>query len=203
MSDAADLREEIAALREDLARQFAQFAGALELSDELWSFRPAEKSWSASEIAEHVALANRYLLILADKIAVAARRRFERGETIPQGPLGLERLQSIARSDFRWPHPAHMAPTGAVPRADIEAELARQRAQCLALLDGMPAGEGRLHQIRMSVLGEGERLDLYGYLAFLGLHVARHAQQIERNRLAWESTRGDRPSPPPGSGRRR
>jgi hypothetical protein len=54
----------------------------------------------------------------------------------------------------------------------------------------MPGGQGSLHRIRMSVVGDDDRLDLYQFLAVLALHLERHAAQARRTQ---ERSRGASP----------
>lgn len=142
--------------------------------------------WTPWEIAEHVTLANRYLLILVQKIATKSERRLaqipndERASPDPPSTTPLERL---GRRDFAWAHPEHMTPTGTMPSAAVCAQLDEDLARARAFLVQMPRGEGSLHTIRMSVLGGDNRLDLYGYLTLIAVHAERHLAQLT-SRLA-------------------
>jgi hypothetical protein len=173
----------------ELARKLEQALGAVrsELcgSGGRSTFRSSADTWSNLEIGEHVVLVDHYLLILADKIAQKSRARLSRGEQPGASPSRTDHLEKLARHDFRWPSPVHMLPTGTSTAAEIDARLGQQLDHCLALLHSMPSGEGALHRIRMSVVGEDDRLDLYQFLCVVALHAERHARAMRRNTEAF------------------
>jgi hypothetical protein len=144
-------------------------------------FRSAPDAWTNLEIGEHVALVDRYLLILADKIAKKSSARRARGERPADQPSRIDHLEKLASRDFRWPAPEHMRPTGHASPAEIDAELAAQIERGACLLAAMPEGEGSLHTIRMSVVGADDKLDLYQFLCVIELHARRHARAMRRN----------------------
>lgn len=159
----------------------------LDEPDALLDFRSDPTVWTVREISEHVALTNRYLLILIEKIAARSRTRRDRGDAPPPVPSRIDHLEDLAARDFRWSHPEHMTPRGEHDSAAVRAELEQQLATTTALLAELPDGEGALHRIRMSVVGGSDgddRLDLYQFLAIIALHAERHVRQMERSRLA-------------------
>jgi hypothetical protein len=153
--------------------------------------RPANGGWSNAEIAEHVVLVNRYLLILADKIARKSAARASRGEPVPERPPRTDHLESLAQREFTWESPAHMLPTGSVPIADVVAALDEQRLRCARLLATAQGGEGALHTIRMSVVQGNDRLDLYQFSCVIALHAERHARAMQRNEAALAARASD------------
>lgn len=168
-------------------------AAWLDEPEALLDFRPEPGAWTAREVCEHVALTNRYLLILVDKIAARSRARRARGDDPPPDPSPVAHLTELATRDFRWSHPEHMTPRGEHGPDEVRAELGQQRERCRALLAELPAGEGALHRIRMSVVGAAgdgdDRLDLYQFLEIVALHAERHLRQLERGRAAFGSER--------------
>jgi len=168
-----------------LEKRFEACARWLDAPEDLRRYRPAPDAWTAGEVCEHVVLANRYLLILADKIRARSRRLLAAGAPFPLRAVRTEPLERLASRELAWRHPEHMAPSGALSREGLRSELARERALCAELLAEMPSGEGTLHAIAMSVVGE--KLDLYQYLHLIDLHLARHLAQMERNRAAWRA----------------
>jgi hypothetical protein len=136
--------------------------------------------WSVLDVAEHVTLANHFLLVLAEKCARKSAKKLARGGVSEIDESVLERLDTIASRSFRWDAPEHMLPTGRVTLDTVRSALARQREQALSLLDMLPTGEGSLHTIRMTILGPDARLDVYEFLAFIALHAERHAAQARR-----------------------
>lgn len=139
---------------------------------------PAPGSWSALEIAEHAALMNHHVLLLLGKIAARCEARLARGERPPEELSRFDSLERLAERGFRWDSPEHMVPGGHATAREIAAGLRHQRRRCLLLLARMRKGEGALHSISMSVVGE--KLDLYQYLALVALHLERHGAQIDR-----------------------
>lgn len=186
----------------DLSRRldacFADLCERTSASADRLAHRASERAWSNLEIAEHVVLVNRYLLILADKIAEKSRRRAARGDASIGAPPRLDALEKLASSAFEWRAPAHMIPTGALSSAEIDEQLRAQHAHCAGILASMPNGEGSLHQIRMSVVGgDDDRLDLYQFLAVIALHMERHARAMRRNEASF-AERADRARSPHG-----
>lgn len=158
----------------DVRERLAARADALE-------FRPADGAWSNLEIAEHVALVDRYLLILAEKIAAKSNARARRGPPSAAEPSPIAHLESLASREFAWSSPAHMRPSGRVAPQAIASELDLQAARCAALLADARDGRGTLHRIRMSVVDGDDRLDLYQFMTVIALHAERHARQMQRN----------------------
>ena len=149
---------------------------------------PEDVGWSIPLIIEHVGIVNRYLLLTLDKGAEKAVRRAVRGVPLPEGESDLTIFSEIANPDaFDWQPPQHMVPTGALPLAEARAVLARQRRECIVLLERMAKGEGFLHTVRMSVRDLG-RLDMYQWLYFLLMHARRHLEQMERAVAGREKT---------------
>lgn len=163
---------------------FGQLDGFLagELRGSELDHRPTPNSWSAREVLEHVHLTDRSLLRLVDKLGETSVRRAERGDPWPTAAPDLESIEAIAAREFRWPHPEHMSPTGTHPMPELGQLLTTDLARVLDWLERLPAGEGTLHRIRMSVVPRDEdRLHLYEYVLVLVLHAERHVGQIKRN----------------------
>ncbi|HEX6886111.1 MAG TPA: DinB family protein [Planctomycetota bacterium] len=168
-------------LHAGLRRAFDELLVRVDVGDERLDRRPPDGGWTPREVLEHVTLTDRFLLILADKIAAKSRLRAARGAAWPAHPPRFEHLARLAGRELVWEAPAHMRPSGDVPTSELRARLAADRAHALALLDGAPGGSATLHRIRMSVVGgEDDRLDLYQFLEVVRLHAVRHGAQIER-----------------------
>jgi hypothetical protein len=166
-----------------LRRSDAAFDALLaraELDPQRLARRPHAAAWSGAEILEHVALMDRFVLVLVEKIAARTRARLARGEPWPTAPPDLARVAQAALEQRAWPHPPHMAPAGALTPSQSAAALARDRARCRAWLAEFPAGEGTLHRIRMSRVEGEDRLELYQFLELVARHAQRHAAQLDR-----------------------
>ncbi len=142
--------------------------------------RPAYPgAWTVAEHLEHVSLVNHYLLLTIGKGVATALRR-ARTQPIPPGVSDISRLAPIADPDaFTWEPPSHMIPSGTRPVAEVRAVFNAQQARCLALLEQMASGEGRLCSFRMSVYGLG-KLDMYQWLFFLAQHGFWHLEFLAR-----------------------
>lgn len=168
----------------ELARSLERHLGALDAWFERWSDLPSTDApragggWTQREVLEHVVLANRYLLLLAHKLARRCRRRLAAGHCLPPRPVDLAPIDELAKRDLVWPHPEHMTPSGTRSPQALRAELRGQIDATRELARATPEGYGALHSIRMSVIGA--RLDLYGYLAVIDRHAARHLGQLAR-----------------------
>jgi hypothetical protein len=171
-------RAETAALARRLDAAFRRIEERLRAPEDELRRAPSPGSWSALEVAEHTALMNHHVLLLAAKIETRGRARFARGERPQPEPTRLEALEKLAERGFRWESPEHMVPAGQATAQEIAAALRNQRRRCLALLARTREGQGALHSISMSVVGT--KLDLYGYLTLVALHLERHGAQIER-----------------------
>jgi hypothetical protein len=176
-------------LAREVERALEEVRSHLRGAEEVQAFRPSDQAWSNLEIGEHVMLVNRYLLVLVDKIALKSRACHLRGERPDERPSRLDHLQKLAARDFEWTSPVHMLPSGRYTASEIDALLGEQIRHCSVLIAALPAGEGTLHRIRMSVVEEEDRLDLYQFMCVLGLHTRRHARAMERNTLAFERAR--------------
>lgn len=67
--------------------------------------RPRGGGWSGIEVLEHVALTNRFLLVLADKIARKSLARAARGASWPASAPSFARLEQLAGRE--WSAPEH------------------------------------------------------------------------------------------------
>jgi len=186
-----DARSRAAEVRRRMESAFANLDSALFSAGGRVNERASAISpWSPLDVAEHVTLTNHFLLKLAEKGARKSARKLIRGDAAPmKGRIGVDQLESVASHDFRWEAPEHMLPRGAVTLEAVRATLATQCRQSLSLIDMLPAGEGTLHTIRMTVLGPDARLDVYELLVFIALHAERHTAQVRRILSAlWTTT---------------
>ncbi len=178
---AADL---IASLRAEIETVFREMDSRFDAEGPGRRACPDGEPWCADEILEHVMLANRYLLILIEKGAGRAERKYRRQPhdlpaLLSSYELTNDRFETIGINDsFEWAVPAHMVPSGNVEMDVVRDLLRGQHRALLAVLDRIPNGEGVLALTHMSVLKLG-RIDVYQYIHFMVLHMRRHLQQIE------------------------
>jgi hypothetical protein len=135
------------------------------MSESQWLFRPSEGAWSASEVTEHVEIANRGILA-----------RFGNGLTTPiVGPLGVSD-DEIPFLFYRAEEPPNVSkPTGTW--SDIHAATTALTASTDALIgwhtdtDIDPRAHGAPHPIFGT-------LDAFQWLLFAQAHIERHRAQI-------------------------
>jgi hypothetical protein len=147
------------------------------------SFRPGVDEWNIDQIIEHIALANRYLMMLIDKGAKKALRKAGKtdiSKEIADYQLANPRLEQIGIDDsFKWETPGHMRPTCETSLPETLEELHGQKIRLLENLSLLKNGEGILQKTTMTVNSIG-KLDVYQYIYFLVMHMRRHIQQMEK-----------------------
>lgn len=181
----------ISSLSERLATTFDPLVSLSRSGSHWLSARPEPKGWTGAEVLEHVASTNHYLLRLVQKIGDKAMKRASRGDLWPTAAPRFDQLEAIASRKHTWPHPEHMAPSGPADLSETAQQLERDLAAAHDWLRRLPRGEGTLHRIRMSVVGDAgadeDRLDLYQFLSVIELHARRHRGQLDRLQKATES----------------
>lgn len=146
------------------------------------NFRPAADAWTIAEIVEHVSIIEGQLVRLTALLlkqaeassGAPARVGVESGEAAPIVDLRAI-LERAAKEKYQSPEMAR--PRGDATVADSLAKLRETRASILALRPRFEAAD--LSQVKYPhpVFGP---LDLYQWLAFIGIHEDRHLRQIER-----------------------
>ncbi len=153
------------------------FRSVENLSEAEQTFRPAPDKWSIAEVLEHVSLVEsnvvRLLQVVLRKAEAAGGGNRPEGE--PFAPVSIkEFVEQAATSKYQSPEAA--VPSGSATIADSLARLDESRA---ALETLRPAVE-RLECTQMlyphPAFGP---LNLYQWLAFMGVHQSRHRRQIE------------------------
>ena len=187
-SERAAWRAATTALSARIERAFGDLRAWLAARADALDYRPEPGTWTAREVLEHVALADRFLLVLARKLHAKSARRAARGDSWPVHPPRFDHLTALASREYPWPHPEHMTPGGKATPAELCTALASDCEAARALVASLAEGQGTLHTIRMSAVREDDRLDLYQYIHVIALHAERHLAQLERNRRAFECT---------------
>lgn len=184
MQDDPEWPAAIARLRGDLSSVFGVLIARAAWPDAELDRAPVGGGWTAREVLEHIVRTDHFLLRLADKLCETSIKRAARGLPWPAHPPRFEHLARLASREFPWAVPAHMLPTERSLGLELARRLGADLERALALLDRAPDGVGTLHRIRMSMVGDDDRLDLYQYLEIVRLHAQRHLAQIERGRVA-------------------
>lgn len=144
------------------------------LTDEHSNFQSAPEKWSAAYLVEHLAKTEENLLTLVEKLLAKAE-----AENVPatdriEPPVSFAEIAEKA-SEQKFTAPDSIKPEGI---STINESLARLEKSRIALRALQP----RLEKVDLSnakfphpAFGP---LNLYYWLAFIGLHEARHLRQI-------------------------
>jgi hypothetical protein len=148
------------------------------LSETESNFRPAENAWTIAELVEHVAKTEAGLAPLFFKI-------LERAETDGGGvksdgtinpPVSLVEHHEKARAS-KFQAPEMVRPEGAASVSESLAKLAESRETISNLRSRLEAVDLSHTAFPHPAFG---KLNLYQWLAFIGLHEERHLEQIEK-----------------------
>jgi len=148
-----------------------------ELSDEQASARPAPEAWSVAEIAEHLAIIERSVLRLVKGVLAqieAAGGQGDGGGALMK-PFSLERHVERARVE-KYVAPEMARPKGQARLADSLEHLRRSREELLALRPRIEAADLNAVSYPHPAFGP---LNVYEWVAFIGIHEARHLRQAE------------------------
>ncbi len=157
--------------RTRLFQSVEHLAAAVETS------RPAPDKWSVAEILEHVSLVESNVLRLLQSVLRKAEAAGAgvRPEGEPFAAVSIkEFVEQAATEKYKAPETA--VPSGSSTIADSLARLDEARAT----LDSLRPLVERLDCTRMRYPHPAfGPLDLYQWLAFIGVHQSRHRRQIE------------------------
>jgi hypothetical protein len=150
------------------------------LSQEQEQFRPATDAWSVREIVEHLAILEESLSklfrVMLSKAEAASRQDGASAEPPqPMQPFTLDHC--IERSlKEKYQAPESVRPSGSLPVAMLLERLRESRAGLRRLQPRLEATDLSRSLYPHPVFGP---LNLYQWLAFIGVHEERHLRQIE------------------------
>jgi len=179
----------IAEIYEANERALARLSGSVEgLSDGQDAFRPSPEQWSIAEILEHLTMVEarvaRLLQMMLQKAEAAGAGRRPSGESFAAVSI-KDFVEQAATQKYKAPESA--VPTGTVSIAD---SLSRLEATRDTLNELRPVIE-RMDCTQMlyphPAFGP---LNLYQWLAFMGVHQSRHRRQIETLKETMNAERG-------------
>lgn len=164
---------EVAHYVEDRRAELLTAADAL--PEGQWTVRPADGSWSVSDVLEHLHRVERGSARLIGKLSAEARAaghppELDEGSVLES--LAFARLTDRSR---RMAAPERVCPEGGWTRTAALAAIQGSRAElqrAFVAADGLALGSLRHPH---PTLGE---LDLYQWILFIGQHEARHASQL-------------------------
>jgi len=163
----ADLERALKHLEQSRSYLVGATAG---LSKKQWNFKAAPDRWSATEIVEHLALSEDFLMgLVKDRIMKAPVSHEPRDLRAGDDKV----LGVVADRSFTAKAPEPVAPAGkfASPQQALQA-LVERRARTLEFLKATP--DLRAH-VADSPLG---KLDAYQWLLFISAHTERHTKQL-------------------------
>ena len=165
----------VAEIYEDIDDTRARLFGAVEeLTDEQSGFRPSPEKWTVAEIVEHLSITERRLARMLGMLVGQLEAGAAREEGSAFAPVSVaEYVERAGREKYTAPE--EIRPTGA-PLPDSLARLRDSRATILDLRPRVERVDGTRAQFPHPAWGP---LDLYQWLAFVGLHEQRHLSQIE------------------------
>ena len=139
-------------------------------------FRPAENSWTVAELVEHLAKTETSLVPLVFRLLKNAEADGKASDGTINPPVSLvdehERIK-----DTKLQAPEMIRPEGAEQISESLVKLGESRSAIRGLRARLEAVDLSNTAFPHPFLG---KLNLYQWLAFIGLHEARHLAQIEK-----------------------
>jgi uncharacterized damage-inducible protein DinB len=148
-----------------------------DLSNEQAASRRAPDAWSIAEIAEHLSITEKRMLGLFNKLLEKAESEglVNENNGIIAPPISLTEQAEQAKTQ-KFTAPEHLIPN--------------QAATISASLESLKASRASVHQLRTRIESADVSkmrfphpafgpLNLYQWLAFIGLHEAHHLRQIK------------------------
>lgn len=165
----------VAEIYEEITDTRARLVGAVEeLTDEQLGFRPSPERWNVVEIVEHLSITERRLARMLAGLVGKLEAEPAREEGSAFAPVSV--AEYVERADKeKYTAPEEIRPKG-TPLPDSLARLRDSRASILDLRPRVERVDGTRANFPHPAWGP---LDLYQWLAFVGLHEKRHLSQIE------------------------
>jgi len=142
------------------------------LSEAQWKFKPAPNVWSVQECAEHIVLAEEFILSGAQGVLKTAAVPRPASST---PAVDQQLVAGVKRRDQKFTAPEPIVPSARFPTpADAAKEFTARREKTVAYVKSTQ-DELRTH------VGKGPvgPMDGYQFLLLLSAHSARHTAQIE------------------------
>lgn len=140
------------------------------------NFRPAENAWTIAELVEHVAKTEASIVPVFFKLLKNAEAEAAPSDGTINPPISLVEHHEKARTT-RFQAPEMIRPEGAASVAESLAKLTESRETIRGLRSRLEAVDLSNTAFPHPAFG---KLNLYQWLAFIGLHEGRHLEQIEK-----------------------
>ena len=165
----------VAEIYEEIDDTRARLVGAVEeLTDEQLAFRPSPEKWTVAELVEHLSITERRLARMLGMLVGQLEAEAAREDGSPFAPVTVAEYVERASKE-KYTAPEEIRPKGA-PLPDSLARLRDSRAAIQDLRPRVERVDGTRAHFPHPAWGP---LDLYQWLAFVGLHEQRHLSQIE------------------------
>lgn len=139
--------------------------------------RPAPEEWSIGEIAHHLVLTERRVVVqIVDLIGAGQEEALDHAQVVARRPFPLEAWADVARSG-KAKAPAELIPAAGLKIAGLMADLRAVREETRRTL--MPYRQQDLGRLWYHHPRRGP-LTLYERIAALGYHELKHLAQMER-----------------------
>ena len=150
---------------------------AEELDDERAAYRSSEGAWSALEILEHLAMIEEGLTKMMEAMIAKVASAVPKGdgERVAMEPFSLDEYAAQA-AGRKFEAPEIARPKGGQPRAELVQRLRRSREALRRLQPSIETAD--FSKVRYPHPAFGP-LNIYQWLAFIGLHEGRHLRQME------------------------
>jgi hypothetical protein len=151
-------------------------ATVADLPDSELNFRPAENAWTVAELVEHVAKTEASIIPLVFRLLKNAEAEGAKSDGTINPPISLVEQNEIARTT-KFQAPEMIRPEGTASVSESLAKLAESRETLGSLRARLEAVDLSNTAFPHPAFG---KLNLYQWLAFIGLHEGRHFEQIEK-----------------------
>src|SRR5215813_2663271 len=147
------------------------------LNEEQANARPDADAWSATEIVEHLTIMEERLVRMMKVMLTKAEGASLKSDraTVEIKPFSLDELVARSRNE-KYIAPEAMRPSGTVPLADLLVRLRQSRLELRSLRPRIEAIDLSVVTYQHPAFGP---LNIYQWLAFIGLHEERHLRQLE------------------------
>ncbi|HEX8370042.1 MAG TPA: DinB family protein [Pyrinomonadaceae bacterium] len=147
-----------------------------DLSDAELNFRPAENVWTVAELVEHVAKTEASIVPLVFRLLKNAEEQGAQSDGTINPPISLAGQSEKARTT-KFQAPEMIRPEGTASVSESLLKLTESRATIGSLRARLEAVDLSNTAFPHPAFG---KLNLYQWLAFIGLHEGRHLEQIEK-----------------------
>jgi len=147
------------------------------LNEEQANARPDADAWSATAIVEHLTIMEERLVRMMKVMLTKAEGASVKSDraTVEIKPFSLDELVARSRNE-KYIAPEAMRPSGTVRLAHLLVRLRQSRGELRSLRPRIEAIDLSAVTYQHPAFGP---LNIYQWLAFIGLHEERHLRQLE------------------------